>query len=202
MPSGCFTANADTSNALVMIVNPYTTPGITLSGPGVKLQGYPLIIYATVTNAGTAYSITWKNHGTTFATTTVPSVTYFKGPGTDSITAVISVTSAGCYEPDSSAVLIVRDSTTSVNSEKLTTNSVGVYPNPFNNQLTVIGLQVGDRVCVYDLLGRKRSEVWEMTNKQAEQHFSLSELPAGTYFLHVWDGLGNTRGNISLKKMK
>ncbi len=189
-----------TQISITVVAN--TTPTITLNGPVSVPAGNPVTINATVSNAGTAYSIIWMNKGTIFNTTTVPSVTYTKGSGTDTITAIINVTSAGCYKPDTSAAWTVADSTTGLTSPGLSRGEVTVYPNPFNEQISVSGLHMGDRACVYDLLGRKRTEVWEVQNKQAEQHFSLGELPAGTYFLHVWDAMGNTKTNIAVEKLK
>ncbi len=201
MPAGCYTTGADTSNTITMTVNPYISPTIVLSGPGIALQGSSVTISATLVNAGTAHSIEWKNRGTPFNTTTVPSVTYTKATGTDTITAIITVTSPGCYNTDSALGWVVNDSTTGVGTAVFSNQEIIVYPNPFGDRIIVSGLRAGDNVCVYDLLGRKRTITREIQNKQAEQNFSLKELPVGTYFLHVWDEKGNTIGNISLQKL-
>jgi len=200
--TGCFSPTSATSSSVTMNIMADTTPSITLSGPSIAIQGNSVTINATVTNAGSAYSIVWKNNGVTFNTTTVPSVTYTKGAGTDMITAIITVTSPGCYNMDTSSAWTVGDSTvTIVMSHSVTEKGVTVYPNPTNDDIFVKGLELSDKVCISDLLGRKRTKVWEISDNQSIQHFSLSGLEPGTYFLNVWDDAGISKVNIVLQKL-
>ena len=201
--TGCYAANFAISGTLNMIVLPYVTPGVVLHGPAGVLPGNSVTINATVSNAGTAYSIVWRNKGVSFNTTTVPNVTYTKTAGTDSITAELTVTApSGCWNIDTSAAWVVADSVTGVSNYHAGPNLL-VYPNPFSSQLNVKGLQMGQTLCVYDLLGRRRSAILSIDDQQEQHSFSLGELPPGNYFLHVWDSkAGATTAVIQIQRLK
>ena len=103
---------ADGSNRRIRkITNPpvYKHPTITLAGSTSVAAGLPVTVTATVSNAGGHYAIRWMNHGIPFATTTVPSVTYTKPTGIDTITArVVSTVPDSCYDSTSSLALTVN----------------------------------------------------------------------------------------------
>jgi hypothetical protein len=104
---------ADWENGRVRkITYPYalTSPTISLSGPVLAAVGTSVTISASVAGASSSYLIHWMNHSIEFATTAVPSVTYIKFPGVDTITSRI-VPQCGVY-----------DSTTSA-QHKMTTNA-------------------------------------------------------------------------------
>ena len=87
-----------------------TVPTISLSGVVSAAVGSTVTVTATVTNAGSSYIIHWMNHGIEFTTTTVPSVTYTKAAGIDTITArVVSTATYGCYDSTTSGKHIVSD---------------------------------------------------------------------------------------------
>jgi len=205
--TGTLTASNGTCNTqgsvISITVNAPATPSIILSGPTSAAPGDLVTINATVSNAGSSYSIVWKNNGTTFNTTIVPTVSYTKTAGPDAITAILTVTSAGCYNADTSEAWDVADSSEGIGSSPgLSKGEVTVYPNPFVGQISIKGLQTGDRLSVYDFLGRKRVDLGTVTANIPVQNFHFAELPAGTYFLHVWDAKGNTKANIAVQKIQ
>ncbi len=77
--------------------------------------------------------------------------------------------------------------------------NLGLFPNPFTDRITVNGLGKSDKVCVYDLVGRQVSDVWEVKN-EGSQTFMINNLAAGLYLLQVWDGEGNKKAVAKLVK--
>src|SRR5690606_17112052 len=84
--AGCPSA----SGPVYISVIPTLQPTISISGPLGALVGQPVTINANVANAGLSYSIDWRKNGVSFATTSVPSVTYTKQAGSDTITAFVT----------------------------------------------------------------------------------------------------------------
>lgn len=76
--------------------------------------------------------------------------------------------------------------------------SLDMYPNPFSDHITVSGLTVSDKVCVYDMAGRQVSDTWTATS--ATQTFTITDLPAGLYMLRVSDAAGNKKSVSKLVK--
>ncbi|MEI8278225.1 MAG: T9SS type A sorting domain-containing protein [Bacteroidota bacterium] len=77
-------------------------------------------------------------------------------------------------------------------------STVKVYPNPTNNNVTIKGLDLNDKICVYDMIGRVVSPV--VTVSQSEQTISVKELPIGTYIINIWDNAGSKKESISILK--
>ena len=69
-----------------------------------------------------------------------------------------------------------------LSTNKLLTQDVSIYPNPFNSELNVNNLKQNDTVIVYDIMGKKVKEyaVFEGDNKLA-----TSSLGEGVYIVHL-----------------
>jgi Secretion system C-terminal sorting domain len=200
-PTGpCYTQVAATNSPFVAVVQDPTVPFIDIHAPALAPIGSTVTVTGTVTSAVGAYTIQWKNHGTTFATTSVPMVTYTKQVGKDSITAIVTPTAPGCFGSPASNYQIVNVGTATSVGNTPTKGGISVFPNPFNDHLVVSCLNINDRVCVYDLLGRKVTQVWLVETMQAEQTFNISNLPSAGYILQIWNEDGSTRESISLIK--
>ncbi len=175
---------ADVSNARVRkIVLPSVllVPTIALSGPSVANVGTPVTISATVINAGTSYSINWMNHGTSFATTFVPSVTYTKGHGTDSITAKITSTDPyGCYDTTAVTRPHVVYEGEAVNLLSME-NDCLIYPNPATTMLNVTGRHITS-LSIISLVGQV---VAYREYNTSEAQIDIASLPAGVYILKI-----------------
>ena len=160
-----------------------TIPTITLSGIPNTSIGALVTITATVTNAGSSYLIHWLNHGIQFTTTTVPSVTYTKPAGADTITArVVSTATYGCYDSTTSAWHTVS-ATTGVASPGLPEGGVIVYPNPASDVLHIIlaGSNI-TTIAITNLLGQTMySHEYNTSLVQVD----IADLPKGIYFVKV-----------------
>lgn len=89
-----------------------------------------------------------------FITTTVPSVTYTKGAGTDTITArVVSTATYGCYDSTTSSQHIIKVPVVGVRTLAATTELL-VYPNPVSNEVHIDGLQHAASYRLLDMVGR------------------------------------------------
>ncbi len=84
-------------------------------------------------------------------------------------------------------------------SSVFTHNDVNMYPNPSSNHVTLNGLVQNDQVTVYDLLGRKIGETWNVIADGA-QTFNVQSLATGVYVLQVADASGNKKAVAQLVK--
>jgi Secretion system C-terminal sorting domain len=131
-----------------------TTPAISLSGVITAPAGSTVTVNATVAKAGSSYIIHWLNKGVEFTTTTVPSVTYTKGAGTDTITArVVSTATYGCYDSTTSGQHIIKIPPVGVQQLAATT-VLSVYPNPAHDVIRVGGIQDSGTYKLLDMVGR------------------------------------------------
>ena len=197
-PAGpCYVAPAAVTFPFTVTVIGFT-PSIAIYAPATAIVGSLVTVHATIFNAGANYSIVWKNNGVTMGTTTVPVFTYTKGTGNDNITAEVTSIATGCNTKSTSNAQLVKVATTGVN-EIVAKGGINVYPNPFSEYIVVKGLQVNDKLCVYDLIGRKVTPMWNVDNTD-EATYPLSALPTGTYILQIWDANGNNRETLPLVK--
>jgi len=67
----------------------------------------------------------------------------------------------------------------------LNNGSAIVYPNPSTGMITVSGIEAGNRIRVYNMLG---SAVHDVIANQADEVISLESQPNGIYFVVVGDG--------------
>jgi Bacterial Ig domain/Secretion system C-terminal sorting domain len=189
--NACANPTTANSNSIVETVNPLIIPTITISAPTGAVVGSAVTATATVTNAGSSYTIHWKNRGVAFATTNVPpangnSTTYTKVAGTDSITAKVVVTSGGCYDSATTASYTIVATTVGVGNIN-SANNVVVYPNPANNIVHVDNLTTNVDYQLQNLVGMT---VLRGTFTQEQNTLLIKELPSGIDLLQ----LTNTEG--------
>jgi len=188
--SGTATAS---SNTIYMVVNPYTVPTITITAPASALVGATVSVNATVTGAGSSYSINWYDNGELFNTTTVPVVTYVKGTGVDVITAtVVPGGEGGCYDSTTSGADTVRVGTeTSPNLSE--GEGFSVYPNPVKSDLIIDlspTLSEGEGGVSYRILSMVGAELLKGDLKKGSNSIDVGGLGAGVYVLEVVENGG------------
>jgi sugar lactone lactonase YvrE len=157
-----------------------TTPTISLSGASSYPAGSTVTVTATVGSAGGSYLIHWLNHDIEFTTTTVPSVTYTKPPGTDTITARIVPTGWGCWDSTTSSQHIVSTDVTGVSS--ISEPWCMVYPNPAHTTLTAATHWNEGTLTIYNTIGQT------VLAKQFYKRgipVNVGNLPAGIYLLKI-----------------
>ena len=182
----CVSQTTANSNSIVETVNSLLIPTITISVPTGATLGSTVTATATVTNAGSSYTIYWMNHGVTFTTTNVPpasgnSTTYTKGAGTDSITAKVVVTGGGCY--DSATTATYTTVTTTVGIDNINNaNDVKVYPNPTSNLLHIDNVRSSINYRLQNLVGMT---VLQGTFTKEINTLQIQELPNGMYLLQL-----------------
>ncbi|MEI8280345.1 MAG: T9SS type A sorting domain-containing protein, partial [Bacteroidota bacterium] len=198
-PAGCFSPTVVTSNIITMTVAPDTLATISISGPTLATVGSNVIVTAVVTNAGSNYLITWKINGVFNSYTSIPSFNFTKSAGPDTVTATVASQNPGCYDTSlvSNQHIVLVDlglSNTSANYK------ISVHPNPFNETISVSGLALSDKLCIYDMFGRKVSPEWIATDNNSEQSFLINNLSTGNYILTIRDSHGIYKENILLQK--
>ena len=87
---------------------------------------------------------------------------------------------------------------TFVNQLNNTAENIKTYPNPFKNELTITGCAVGDKVVIYDNVG-KVVESFVLSN-MGSNSLNLHSLLAGLYVLQLTDKYGTVVKNIPLQK--
>ena len=175
---------ADFNNARVRkVTNPpvLAVPTISLSGTPSAIAGSMVTVNATVTNAGSSYLIHWLNHGMEFTTTAVPSVTYTKQAGTDTITARVVPTGYGCWDSTTSAAHIITVSTEGVPFGGLTVTGVEVYPNPVSDVLH-IGVEISSSYKLFSIVG---TVIQSGNLQKGNNSIPVKSLHAGMYMLEV-----------------
>jgi len=159
-----------------------TTPTISISGITSMPSGSTVTVNATVASAGSIYTIHWMNHGVTFASTTVPVVTYVKTPGIDTITARIVPTSYGCYDSTTSTEHYVSTNTTGINRRALD-QPFAIFPNPAQNQLKILGPNIL-KVTICNLVGEV---LHGGAYSSDEVSIDISKQAPGLYFIRIND---------------
>jgi hypothetical protein len=66
--------------------------------------------------------------------------------------------------------------------DDLSSNPIQIYPNPSSGMLNIAGLELGNRIQVYNILG---ASVRDMVAHQNHETLSLENQPAGVYFIIV-----------------
>jgi hypothetical protein len=193
--TACTTTPVVSSNAVTMTVNPMITPNAVITGPVSASLGQSVTVNATVTNAGSSYSLTWKNHGNTIGTTSVPSLTYTKGLGTDTITVQVTPLTSGCWDASMTNAHIFTLITGI--AETLKAAGIEVYPNPFADIIYIKGLKPNDNVKLLDMSGRVIL-TWQ-ASKEVET-FKADGLAAGHYLLKIMTRSGTVRVNVPIVK--
>ncbi len=174
-----------------------TVPTISLnSSTSSAPPGTSITINATVSNAGSSYIIHWLNKGIEFTTTTVPSVTYTKAAGVDTITArVVSTATYGCYDSTTSSGWVVSEEVVGLFDNPSTgprVTGTEVWPNPVNNELHFDDVADLSSYRIYSIVG---VEVMHGSLQAGNNSISVGELPAGMYMVEVFgfDGKRTTK---------
>jgi len=179
--SPCASIPTATSNTMVMVVDTFITPSISLSGLTSAAIGSTVTVNATIAGAGGSYIIHWLRNGTALSTTTVPTVTYTKGAGADTITARIVSTATGCYDSTAATGFIIATANTGISI--LPTQEVfNIYPNPATNELQITANSPIKQVTISNLLGQT---VYANAFDDKNVQVSITTLPAGVYVIKV-----------------
>lgn len=177
---------ADWNNSRVRkITYPYSsyTSSISLSGVSFAPLGTSVTITATIVGVGSSYTVHWLNRGIEFATTTAPSVTYIKPPGTDTITArVVPSSTLGCYDSAVSVFHLVYDNALSSTTVFANSSGISIYPNPTTNLLHITGLPGAATYRLLSMVGAV-ARCGELPAGGGAA--SLQGLPTGMYVLEL-----------------
>jgi hypothetical protein len=178
---------ADKSNHRIRKVtfNPPTTPSITLSGITTATVGATVTVNATVSGAGSSYTIRWFKNSALFSTTTLPTTTFVKGAGTDTITARTVPTIVYCYDSTIAEPHVVMEASVGVGyvSER---QQYSVYPNPAQQELAIRSPAPINTVTISSPVGQQ----WlaYTGSGSTEVQLSIAHLPAGLYIVRVNNG--------------
>jgi hypothetical protein len=165
-----------------IIFNPPTTPTIAITSTTTAAIGTTVTVNATVTGAGSAYTIKWFKNAALFSTTTIPTTTYIKGEGTDVITARVVPAVTYCYDSAMSSAHTISET---VGVTDAYASSVSVYPNPAYTQLVIVAADPIREIVVTNLLGQAVEVPAMPHGKKAV--VQVSHLPTGMYLLKVND---------------
>jgi len=192
----CAYMTSAVSNKIIITIEPDTTPTITVGGNTSGPVGASIHLFATITGATGGYKINWISNGVLFATTTTPNVSYIKTGGTDSITATI-IPTTGCYNTVVSNNWFVQVGVIvpQVNNTK---QEIIAHPNPFNDAIMISNMTATDRVCIYDMMGRK--VFFATANKEGENSFDVKNILPGAYIIKIMDKSGSVKAKIPLQK--
>jgi len=193
--TGLCSGHADTvsSNTVHMVVAPFVTPTVTLSGAATAVLGSTVTVTAIIAGAGSSYSINWYDNGVLFATTTTPMVTYTVTAGTDSITATV-IPSGGCYDSATSAAHTITSSNEGVIN--ITASPVSIYPNPAHNQVIISGSDIAN-ITITNPIGQT---LLSKNTNEAKLSIDISSYPAGVYLIKVTDSKGGKTVSKIVKK--
>jgi hypothetical protein len=189
----CATPASGISNTVNIVSGPIVSPSVSLTGPAGANTGDIVTIAATVVNAGSSYLLYWMNHGIVFTTTTVPSVTYTKTAGIDTITAkVVSTAVSGCFDSTSSMGHLVT-TTTGINDLQHAI-IIAINPNPAHNELSIVANRRISAVTISSLPGQV---VYSHTFNAEKAEIDISKLAPGMYTVKVTDN----EGTVTVRKI-
>ena len=176
-----------------MIVDTLSIPAISVTGPSPVAVGSTFTLTATVTNAGSSYSIDWYNNGTLFATTTTPTVTVTAVSDLYAITAQLIQQSFHCNDSATSDTVFIV-ATDGVGN--ITAFRFSVYPDPAHSLITITGPGIST-VIITNTIGQlqlTKSDVKDTVN------IDISALPPGIYLITVIDTNGSRTINKFVKQ--
>lgn len=172
------------SNTIHMRVDTFIVPVVALTGDSIAGAGATVHLTASIMGTAGLYTIHWKNHGIEFTTTTVPSVTYTKAAGNDTVTATLVSMGRGCYDSVASSARLVYDHNVSVGSLHLAFMSPRVYPNPVDNVLHVEAVSEIHELIITNVLGQTVVNSGQQ-NGAVSMALDVSGLSSGVYFVKV-----------------
>jgi hypothetical protein len=197
--AGCYDNITVGSNSVSVTVTPGLPTSADIMSVGSTTEGAMVTIYANLFNFNTNFTIDWYINSALYTTTTVPFMSYVKGAGTDVIWAVVNNSGTGCYLSSNSDTISINGWPTSV-ANISGAGGIEVFPNPFNNQLTIKGLADGDQIVLYNMLGQTLKE-WKLEKVADEQQIMINDLASGSYLLNIKDKDGNFRDMKKLQKL-
>jgi hypothetical protein len=177
--------------------NIYTVTGTTNGCSGAKTSMVTVNATPTI-NATTNNSIICV--GQTATLTASGALTYTWNPGgagtnitvSPTVTAnytVIGTSTNGCMN---SSTFTQSVSTCTGIQQRATTNSgLNIYPNPFNNKITVVSDALGEKIQIFNALS---SIVYSLRIENEKTEINLTEQPSGIYFIRI--------GTVSKKIIK
>ena len=187
------------SNVVHVYVAPMGNTSLTLSAPAMASPGQGVTVNAALTDPGSNYAIDWYRNGILLATNASPAYSFVKTAVDDTVYAVLHPQTL-CYDTAimSDTVIILTEKTdTSMAAAHLSLQATHIYPNPFDNTLTVSGLQPGDKIWLLDATGRV------LLRKEAEsisENIDVKEVAAGYYIIKLYAKEGNVKGNVPVVK--
>ena len=176
----------DTSNEIHVVVDSLSPPVLTIGGPSTATLSSTVPLSTTISGGSfSTYSLQWRNLGSLVATTTSPSYSYTKGPGTDSFTVTLTSTDRGCYDSTTSAIHTVS-LPVGINNTTLSNNTWEVYPNPAHQKLFIANKQlILGKLTICNALG---AEVYTTQSSGHQAVIDISALPVGVYTLQAKGG--------------
>ena len=121
---------------------------------------------------------------------------------TGSIFKAISTSCAGNNKTSTGNTLVLSDMDIQSNFDQdhtlISISEVTVYPNPFNNKITIGGIEKPDKLVLYNVLGAIQKVPFIKTS-QDEIVMDTSHIPSGIYLLKIIKQDGT---NITKKLMK
>ncbi|MBW7914511.1 MAG: T9SS type A sorting domain-containing protein, partial [Taibaiella sp.] len=188
----CATPFIDTSNAIIMIVQPKLAPSVTISadaGPSL-FPNEPINFTATATDAGSAPKYQWKRNGANVggATGSVWGANAnFLSDG-DEICVVVTSDYA-CPEPDTALSNCIKLEIRVSVDELGINGGMTLYPNPNKGTFTLEGkLLVGNRVNleIVNAIGQiVFRENLDSTNGVVTKEITISNAVVGVYLLKI-----------------
>jgi len=171
----------DTSNEIHVVVDSLTPPVLTIGGPSTATVSSTVPLSTTISGGSfSSYNLQWRNLGSLVATTTTPSYSYTKGPGTDSFTVTLTSIDRGCYDSATSAIHTVS-LPVGINNTASSSDTWEVYPNPAHQKLFIANKQlILGKLTICNALG---TEVYTTQSTGHQAVIDISSLPVGVYTL-------------------
>ena len=135
------------------------------------------IAHTSITKATTVTSFLANLVPSTGATIKVVDATDIENTGTVNTGDLLKVTAANGVTTAYYSIVV---STISV--DELGSISINIYPNPTSGKITVSGLEPGNRIRIYNILG---AGLRDIITTQSEEIISLEGQPEGVYFVVV-----------------
>ena len=162
-----------------MIVDTLSIPAISVTGPSPVAVGSTFTLTATVTNAGSSYSIDWYNNGTLFATTTTPTVTVTAVSDLYAITAQLIQQSFHCNDSATSDTVFIAttDGVTNISG-----TTYAIYPNPAHGVVNILGKNIYN-ITLSNSIGQTLINTGNINADKTA--INISSLQIGIYVLTV-----------------
>ncbi len=181
----CDTTSPVSSNIIIMTVSSLPAPVISLTTGSVTAHlGDTVRLTATITGTAGSYEIHWRNRGNLFATTTIPTVSYIKGTGNDTITATLVSTARTCYDSVTSNNKYIDSPVSIPEVTNYNVGTINCYPNPVSKNLTIESEQYWNQLEISDALGKIVYSTHLETPAKSHSLTSSNWAP-GVYFVKI-----------------